>query len=147
MQDLHVLLTERSTRGALPLLAEELAQLEVEDREDLEEVVEGDPVFALFHAGQIGLLNANLARQLGLSEMPLLAQSTQTTTDRGHLRETLLSFLGHLGCRFLSRRRHTIHSTWAQFTQTIMMICGYDKKVKAGKGAAGRVVAGVTPDK
>ena len=55
-------------------LAEELAHLEIEDLEDLEERVEADLVLALFHAGEIGLRDADLLGELGLREATPFAQ-------------------------------------------------------------------------
>src|SRR5262249_3688399 len=55
-------------------LAEELAHLEVEDLQDLEERVEPDFVLALFHAREVGLRDADFFGELGLSQAPPFAQ-------------------------------------------------------------------------
>src|SRR5207344_780684 len=55
-------------------LAEELAHLQIEDLEDLEQRVEPDLVLSLLHPREVGLRHADLFGELGLGEMPSLAQ-------------------------------------------------------------------------
>ncbi len=91
VEDLHVLSAERSSRlvGGL-LLIEEVVEGDIEDGEDLEEVVQRDPVLTLLHPRQVGLLDANLACQLGLCEMAFLPQRAQTGT---HVRRGRRQFM------------------------------------------------------
>ena len=92
----RVLVEDKSQRHAeeLQVCRFEVRQIELENPQNLEQVVQRNPVLALLHAGQIGLLDANLARQLGLSQRPLFAQLTQAAADGGHLGRTQLGFLG-----------------------------------------------------
>src|SRR5438128_9689983 len=62
-------------------LAEELAHLQVEDLENLEERVETDLVLSLLHPGEIGLRDADLVRQLHLREVPPLAELADAGAD------------------------------------------------------------------
>ncbi len=79
--------------------SKKVVEAEIEDGEDLEEVVERNPVFALLHPRQIGLLDANLACQLGLGEMAFPPQRAQTGTHIGRGGRQLLQGHRHLGCR------------------------------------------------
>jgi hypothetical protein len=87
VEQLHVLVAEGSLDGGLRFHAagEEVGDLEVEGGEDLDQVVERDPVLALLHPRQVGLLDANLACQLGLGQVAFLAQPAQAYADRRNL--------------------------------------------------------------
>jgi hypothetical protein len=131
VQELHVQLAERLLGTArLRLGAEELGQLEIEDGEDLEQVVERHPVLALLHPRQVRLLDANLARQLGLRQPALLAQLAQAAADGGHLGRAQLRFLRHsvwpssAACSTIRGGRQ------AQFRRTSFIICRCSKSVK-----------------
>src|ERR1700730_18504619 len=65
--------------------AEELAHLQIEDLEDLEERVESDLVLALLLARQIVLRHAALCGEVSLREAPLFAQLTNTRADQSDL--------------------------------------------------------------
>ena len=76
-------LSARLGSSAACLCIEEVVEGDIEDGEDLEEIVQRNPVLTLLHARQVGLLDANLACQLRLGEMAFLAQRAQTGTDVG----------------------------------------------------------------
>ncbi len=104
VQDLHVLRLSGCCSCGLgrPAVAEEIGEIEIEDAEDLEQFVEGDPVLALLHPREIGLLDANLARQLGLRQAALLAQLPQAAADGGHFGRLQSAFSGPSDLAFLS---------------------------------------------
>src|SRR5688572_21100081 len=76
----HQLYVLRS-ESVLRHLVEELADGDVELREDLEQGIETDPVLALLHTGEVGLLDADTRGELVLRELALLAQSPDFSSD------------------------------------------------------------------
>jgi hypothetical protein len=81
------LLDELTGLGGLRVLglAEELAHLQLEDLEHLEESVETDLVLALLHAGKIRLRDADLVRKLRLGKVPPLAELADAGADEVNL--------------------------------------------------------------
>src|SRR4030095_11544922 len=72
---------------------EELADAHLELGEDAEERVQADPVLALLHARQIGLLDTEARGELDLRQLVLLAQLADLASD--HLDLTNLFSSGH----------------------------------------------------
>src|SRR6266581_7811229 len=54
--------------GARTLFVEEIGDVHLEDRKDLEQSLQADLVLSVFHATQVGLLNVDAMRQVGLGE-------------------------------------------------------------------------------
>src|SRR5450759_451548 len=82
-----VLLDELVRLGGLRVLglAEELAHLQLENLENLEQSVETDLVLALLHAGEIRLRDADPVRKLRLRQAPALAELANAGADEGTL--------------------------------------------------------------
>ncbi len=97
MQDLHIFpgqWTDCRRRGGF--LGKEIRNFDPENPENFEEIVQRNPILALFHAGEIRLLNANLACQVRLAEMSFLPQTPQARPDLGGFRRTGLLGTNHL---------------------------------------------------
>src|SRR5258706_15177638 len=69
-QELVLALAHRAAR----VLIEEVGDVHLEDRQDLEERLEAGLVLAVFHATKIGLLDVDAMGQIGLRESPVLAK-------------------------------------------------------------------------
>src|SRR5437764_1027231 len=65
---------------------EELADVQVERTEDLQQRVEADLVLALLHAGEIGLMDADLVGELHLRQFSLTAKLPDLAPDELELR-------------------------------------------------------------
>jgi hypothetical protein len=62
-------------------LIEEVTDGEVERLQDLQEGVEANLVFALLHAGEIGLMDADPLGEFHLSQLALTAKLPDLSTD------------------------------------------------------------------
>src|SRR5258705_11158457 len=58
--------------GARSVLVEEIRDVHLEDRQDLEESFQADLVLSVLHAAEIGLLNPDPVRQMRLGERTIL---------------------------------------------------------------------------
>src|SRR2546425_12567521 len=56
------------------VLVEEIGDVHLEDREDLEQRLEADLVFSVLHAAEVGLLDADPVGEVGLREAAILAE-------------------------------------------------------------------------
>ena len=84
--------TSWTSRGRDRLLGdafEELADAHLELGEDAEEGVQADPVLALLHAREVGLLDAEAAGQLHLGQLVLLAELPDLAPDQLDLADLL----------------------------------------------------------
>src|ERR1041385_4332376 len=61
-------------RRARRVLVEEVGDVHLEDRKDLEEGLEADLVLAVLHATEVRLLNADAMSQIGLREGAILSE-------------------------------------------------------------------------
>src|SRR4051794_24025122 len=68
---------------------EELADAQLELGEDAEEGVQADPILPLLHAGEVGLLNTQPARQLDLGQFVLLAKLADLAPHQLYLTDLL----------------------------------------------------------
>src|SRR5262249_60403086 len=83
--DPHLAVVDAGTGLAFP---EEVADVHPEHREDPEEGVERDLVFAILHAAQIRLLHADARGEPGLGQVALLAKLTDLAADENGLSPT-----------------------------------------------------------
>src|SRR3989442_14103406 len=69
-------------RGTRRILVEEVGDVHLEDRKDLEESLQADFVFPVLHPAQIGLLDPDAVLQILLGERTILWEWTGTISDQ-----------------------------------------------------------------
>src|SRR6185503_10899104 len=79
-------------QGAGKILVEELRDVHLEHRQDPEEGFQADLVLAVLHAAQVGLLDSDAGREIGLGQITILAQCADSGPDEEGL---LLEFCRH----------------------------------------------------
>ena len=71
--------------GPGDFLVKKLRDIHLEDREDLKQGFEADLVFAVLHPAQVGLLDADATREVGLGESPILPKCSNSGPDEQRL--------------------------------------------------------------
>src|SRR5258708_4140545 len=79
-------------RLAAVALVEEVADIQIEGLEDLEQRVESDLVLSLLHPGEVRLVDADALGELHLGQLPLAAELPDLASD-----ELELCWLAHAG--------------------------------------------------
>src|SRR5262249_45920264 len=71
---------------SLSRFVEEIADAQIECLQDFQQRIEADLVLSLLHAGEVGLMNADLLRKLHLRQLSLASELADFSTDELELR-------------------------------------------------------------